>query len=69
MVKLARATGGTLEVRIVDIESSSKHWSIDAVQPKELVSKTTISSGTVTYIANYKAANQDNMNWANRLAA
>lgn len=46
MVKLARATGGRLEVRIVD-ETAVAHWNLESIQASDILRTFTGASQTV----------------------
>lgn len=66
MVKLARATGGQLDIRIVDSEVAVNRWDFSKIQPKvKLVSSRPSNSFTQL---SFQAANHDTYDWE-RIAA
>jgi len=68
MVKLARATGGQLEVRVVDGLRESQKWDMTRIPSKQKpAAVATASSETVVDFAAY-AANSDAFNWARKAA-
>lgn len=56
MVKLARATGGQLEIRVVDIASVAPIWT--GIAPSTRTATTSAASTTIVPISDY-AANHD----------
>lgn len=60
MVKLARATGGELDIRIVEPATTASRWDGRKFQPQ--VPLKLISSSSVTYVT-HRAANGSNYQW------
>lgn len=59
MVKLARATGGQLDIQIVESVSATAKWDLVQIPPKsKLVSHTTAASATIICYSD-RAANND----------
>ena len=59
MVKLARATGGQLDIQIVESVSATAKWDLVQIPPKSKpVTHTTAASATVIYFSD-RAANND----------
>ena len=62
MVKLARATGGHLDIHVVETNASATKWDITKLQVgSHLTNSSTAPSATVVSIADY-AANHDRFN-------
>lgn len=68
MVKLARATGGHLDIKVADNTSSVAQWDMSTIPTAtEAATHTTRQSATLISFADY-AANSDNYAWE-RIAA
>lgn len=64
MVKLARATGGQLDIRIVEPVSAVSHWDASKfkILPKHSAKLTLVASSSVTYVDTV-AANGNHYDW------
>lgn len=60
MVKLARATGGQLDIRIVEPTPAASHW--DASKFKFKPPLTLVASSSITYVSQ-QAANGSSFQW------
>lgn len=60
MVKLARATGGQLDIRIVEPVVTTSHWDASKFQPRAPL--TLVASNSVTYVS-HRAANGSSYQW------
>ncbi|MDH6185506.1 helix-turn-helix transcriptional regulator [Polaromonas sp. CG_23.6] len=60
MVKLARATGGQLDIQIVDSAAQAGHWDLSKIPPVPQNHKTMQSATVYTFPA---AANHDDYKW------
>ena len=70
MVKLARATGGQLDIRIVDNAAAVNRWDIPELQARSnLFALATRPANTVTYLSSCAAANHDAYEWWEKAAA
>jgi len=58
MVKLSRAAGGRLEIRIVDASSQTAHWDVTTIQQNTMTTAHTTASAIIYQLSNY-AANQE----------
>jgi len=64
MVKLARATGGQLEIKVIDAATASVQWDLSRVQANDHRT-TRITQSSATIIEFPKAANSDEYHWKN----
>jgi transcriptional regulator with XRE-family HTH domain len=65
LVKLSRATGGELDIRVVESSAESQKWDVKQLPIKaKLAIHATASTQTVVYLSDYTAANNDAFRWA-----